>query len=329
MAFVQLTTSGSAHLALDRMRQSAGTAKEPRHLLTENPEEADLIFFAENYTADFLLSGVAASPLVRRFRDKVFCFCENDSVIARFPGIYASLPKRYCHPRWAVTGPYLWMMREMEAEAAAIESADLLFSFIGSEYTHPVRKELMGLKHSSAHLEDVGSKTEYMRYQASESEKQAFRLHYDQILMRSKFVLCPRGMGCASIRLFETLRAGRVPVIISDDYSLPPGPDWESCSVKVLQGEVGSIPARLEALEPRAIELGQAARRTYEDWYSKQQLYTRVVDQCLAMKQAGLLNPWTSGLRTLNQLRQPGNVGTLQRMMRQKIRNRIKRIRHA
>ena len=32
-------------------------------------------------------------------------------------------------------------------------------------------------------------------------------------MFRSKFFLCPRGTGTSSIRLYETLSAGRVPVI--------------------------------------------------------------------------------------------------------------------
>jgi hypothetical protein len=328
MASVYLTCSGSPHLSFDRMRESAVLSAR-LHELVDDPSAADLILFAENYTADFLLSGVAASPLTRRFRSKIFCFCENDSVIARYPGIYASLPRRYCNPRWAMTGPYLWMMREAEKAAPKIDEPDLLFSFVGSEYTHKVRKEVMGLKHPRGYVEDTGSKAEYMRYQASESERQEFRVHYDSVQLRSKFVLCPRGMGCASIRLFETLRAGRVPVVISDDYVLPSGPNWESCSVRVGESEVATIPERLERLEDRASEMGAASALAHRDWYSPPQFFTCIVDQCMAIKQAGALSVWRSRFRTFDQLRQPANIGTLQRSIRQNIRTRFKGSRSA
>ena len=35
------------------------------------------------------------------------------------------------------------------------------------------------------------------------------------MLRQSKFVICPRGVGTSSIRLFECLRAGRVPIIVA------------------------------------------------------------------------------------------------------------------
>ena len=40
-------------------------------------------------------------------------------------------------------------------------------------------------------------------------------------IRRTRFVLCPRGQGVSSIRLFEVMKSGRVPVIISDAF-VPP-----------------------------------------------------------------------------------------------------------
>ena len=36
-----------------------------------------------------------------------------------------------------------------------------------------------------------------------------------------KFVLCPRGRGSNSIRFFEALNFGKIPILISDDVKLP------------------------------------------------------------------------------------------------------------
>ncbi len=38
----------------------------------------------------------------------------------------------------------------------------------------------------------------------------------------------PRGIGASSVRIFEAMRAGRAPVIISDDWIVPPVGDWGS-----------------------------------------------------------------------------------------------------
>ncbi|MDD3313839.1 exostosin family protein [Pseudodesulfovibrio sp.] len=44
---------------------------------------------------------------------------------------------------------------------------------------------------------------------------------YVKSLKESWIVLCPRGMGSSSIRLYETLCMGRIPVHVSDEYTYP------------------------------------------------------------------------------------------------------------
>ena len=56
------------------------------------------------------------------------------------------------------------------------------------------------------------------------------RHRFREVLEASKFVLCPRGQGTSSIRLYETLASGRVPVIIADDWVARRGPDRDRCS---------------------------------------------------------------------------------------------------
>jgi hypothetical protein len=46
-------------------------------------------------------------------------------------------------------------------------------------------------------------------------------LHYNQVLSNSIFSLCPSGAGPNSLRLWESLAIGSIPVILSDDYELP------------------------------------------------------------------------------------------------------------
>ena len=50
------------------------------------------------------------------------------------------------------------------------------------------------------------------------------RERFRSVMGRSRFVLCPRGKGTSSIRLYEALAYGCVPVIISDDWVAPAGP---------------------------------------------------------------------------------------------------------
>ena len=107
---------------------------------------------------------------------------------------------------------------------------------------------------------------------------------YLSLLMRSKFILCPRGIGTSSWRLFETMKAGRVPVIISDQWVPPEGPSWLECSIRVPESEVMLIPEMLERREVDASKLALAARKVWDDWFSSEAVFHRIVEWCLAIQ---------------------------------------------
>jgi hypothetical protein len=86
-----------------------------------------------------------------------------------------------------------------------LPEAKYLFSFVGnSSNCASLRKRILKLKHAESLLEDSSS---------SQSDRD---VRYAEFLSKSKFVLCPRGLGPSTWRVFETMRAQRVPV--SDEW---------------------------------------------------------------------------------------------------------------
>ena len=71
-------------------------------------------------------------------------------------------------------------------------------------------------------------------------------------MLQLDLILCPRGEGTSSIRLFESLRMGRPPVIISDQWVPPEGPAWDTFSVRIPERRIHTIPDRLTELEHQA-----------------------------------------------------------------------------
>jgi hypothetical protein len=69
------------------------------------------------------------------------------------------------------------------------------------------------------------------------------RDEYLRHLFSSDYILCVRGAGNFSIRLFETLAAGRVPVIVDTDLALPCADviDWQGLGVWIPIGEIDRI----------------------------------------------------------------------------------------
>jgi hypothetical protein len=221
-----------------------------------------------------------------------------------------NISRRWHSPYRTAAGFYLQQFNDFGTNLIrfmpSYEDCDYLFSFVGSTRTHPVRSRLMSLRHPRAYLEDTSATV------APEQQKQPFfmldyspddRRHYGEIITRSKFVLCPRGYACSTWRLFETMKAGRVPVIISDQWVPPEGPAWEDFSIRVSQKHVARLPEILECYEPNAAAMGSLARKVWEEWFSQETAFHRIVEWCLHLKRyrhsqvTGELTPYFQLLR--------------------------------
>jgi hypothetical protein len=207
----------------------------------------------------------------------------------------------------------------------AREDAPFLFSFVGDASTHPIRKSICGLRHPRAKLIDTATYCWEIRHKGSSEQRRAFEEDYANILRDSLFVLCPRGWSPSSVRLFETLKAGRVPVIISDQWTPPIGPDWDSCSVSVPEAEVASIPQRLESLAPRAAEMGRVARQIYEEWFAPEICFHRIVEWCRGIDAARspLARRFANAL-PLRQIVQIGRTGLFLKDTLRTVRNKVR-----
>jgi len=75
---------------------------------------------------------------------------------------------------------------------------------------------------------------------------------YLDILSKSRYSLCPSGSGPNSIRLWESLRAGAIPIILSDSLRLPledKFPElWEKSVLRISEKNVFSIPDILNGI---------------------------------------------------------------------------------
>ena len=163
--------------------------------------------------------------------------------------------------------------------------APYLFSFVGSTGTAAVRREIAGLKHPRGLVQDTSADfSRILNERMTASESADYYRRYAEATKASKFILCPRGVSVSSIRLFETMEMGRVPVILSDDWVEPPGPAWESFAIRVRESDYAQIPRILEEREHEATHMGELARAQWEEWYSEETAFHRVVEWCLAIK---------------------------------------------
>lgn len=267
-----------------KLLQSAKIDIFGEHFLTENPAAADLILFAELYGAGPYFQAVRKHAFVKKFREKCFLFCANDFVIPFLPGVFASIEKRWSSRRTR-SGFYLAVSENEFVDFTPVRN-DLpyLYAFLGSADTHRVRRRLATLSHPRGFFHDTSAEyAEVLSGKLSAAQMRDYWRRYADTSKASKFILCPRGMGTSSVRLFDAMRMGRVPVILSDQWVEPEGPTWSKFSLRVSEADFASIPILLERLEPRGVEMGKLARAQWEEWFSPSVSFHRVVEWCLAI----------------------------------------------
>ena len=64
---------------------------------------------------------------------------------------------------------------------------------------------------------------------------------YNEYLMKSVFSLCPSGSGPNSIRLWESLGAGSIPIVLADTLDLPKHELMEKAIIRVKESELDSL----------------------------------------------------------------------------------------
>ena len=285
---VELGSTENAAWRLGAYRSMLASQRADRfqvHALTDDPAAADVILFLEVPSEKTDMLRLRRHPLVRRFREKCFLSDSSDQAIPYLPGFYASIEKTWYSPRRTRSGPFPSSMENAAIEYDPVfNERRYLYSFVGSTLTWPVRAELAKLRHGRGYFEDRSADSLRIRMTGDDQERGAFAQHYVDVIRRSQFVLCPRGIGCGSIRLFETLQAGRVPVILSDAWVPPAGPAWAQISVRVAEEDWAAVPALLEAREGEAAGMGRSARRAWEEWFAPPVLFHRTVEQCLEMR---------------------------------------------
>ncbi len=290
--------------------------------LTADPAAADLIIFVEFYGGGWYFDRVRAHPFVRQYREKCFLFCANPFVIPFLPGVYAGIEKRWASSR---TRPGFYLGRTQNpftVYTAPDHDLPYLFSFMGSVSNAPVRAQLATLRHPRSFFQNTAA--DFERILSRKMDRQE-RLDYDrryaELTKATKFVLCPRGLSASSIRLFETMRMGRVPVILSDGWVPPAEPAWHEFAIQVREKDFARIPRLLESREADAVEMGNRARAEWERCFSEEVLFHRLAELCLDIKNKRTvpetLGRWSAYLHFLQPFHLRRLAGTSYRFLRE------------
>ena len=135
---------------------------------------------------------------------------------------------------------------------------DILYSFAGgyqpNDYLTAIRAKIFQLnsRHKSdVYIKNTGdwhfNKVVYSNKQNHIGELNEDTLHkqktyeYNELLLKSKYTLCPSGSGPNSIRFWEALGTGSIPVLLADTLELPENKLWDSAIIKIKEAEIDNI----------------------------------------------------------------------------------------
>jgi hypothetical protein len=259
---------------VDCLERLASLDRWKKHSAVTDPDEAEVILFSQGHMlhSDWKLAIVEKHAEAFTDPHRVMVFDERDRPWCRYPGVYVSMPAGRFDSRYQRA----WGYFPPASPSLPNEAPDLLFSFIGS-MTHKCRRPLLNLDGGDAVVEAVAG---FTFYDPSSRDFEARQRRFQEILIRSRFVLCPRGQGTSSIRLYETLSAGRVPVVISDDWVPPPGPDWNRFSVRWPEGRVAGLREALAAYDEHWNDMSAAAKQAFAEFFAPDVWFHQFAELC-------------------------------------------------
>lgn len=260
-------------------------SRNKRHRLIDDPEKADFILITDSRDDDDFRA-LRIHPLLRQYPNKTFTIFEADYPLRFVPGIYTSMPDSWLNLGRFRPGTYSYCHSRcgnpVERMSAKPRTGELFFSFLGRE-SHKMRGQLFrhDFRRSDVLIENT---SDFNYFKPCQPDREAFTNRYLDTCLKSRFVLCPRGQGTSSIRLFEIMQMGLVPVIISDQWIPPVGPDWESFSIRVKENQIHQLPDILARYEDRWREMGDLARKNWEEWFQLEDEFDYLVDRLVEIK---------------------------------------------
>jgi hypothetical protein len=261
-AGVHLRSTAPDDALVQELEAGIASALAELGIARTDPDKADVVLFVEPLANTFRgdADALLADPVLRETPERCFVFEQCDRPVPYLPGLYVSLPARRHDPSRTRAVPSWGAADESVARTLIGEvDASLLFSFRGYPNA-PVRGALLAARFARDDV-SVSATSRFWDYGHDEEA----RHDYLREVRSSLFVLCPRGWGTSTRRLYETMQLGRVPVVLSDEWAPPAGLAWDDFSLRVDERDVARLPAILEKRADDAEAMGLRARDAWEE----------------------------------------------------------------
>jgi Exostosin family len=183
--------------------------------------------------------------------------------------------------------PYLWDHQDINFNLS-LASALPQIGFCGVVSKH--RKKMISVFESSNKVKCNFIKQKEF-WGGNPHHKDVVEMFYNN-LEQNQYILCNRGRGNFSIRFYQTLAAGRVPVVVDTDVDLPfkNSIDWDEIII-LQKTEKECLQAVIKDHQQNGYILRQAkARFIFREYFSKEKYFDKLMGSELGNKFKGILN---------------------------------------
>jgi hypothetical protein len=228
-----------------------------------NPDAADAIIIQEaNSFKNFrYIKQLLCDPFVSRYTEKIFTINTDDCATGLLKGLYTSIPKQRFHPSIHVSVPYMEYPNELVFCKHQNLKPQYLASWRGNLKSNPIRKKMIQLFHSNPNF-NFETTNSWLNHNQDEKKR------YVDIILNSKFSLCPAGWTFVSFRIFESMALARCPVIIADNFLPPKGPDWKEFALFFPENNLRDLYHFLMKHDSLYKQLGEKAYNAWQDFFS-------------------------------------------------------------
>jgi len=131
-----------------------------------------------------------------------------------------------------------------------------LYSFAGGyqkNYLTTIRMDIFNMKHpTNTYIQNTGDwHFNELVYNIKQNNRGILNISqnhkdktetYNNLLLNSRYSLCPSGSGPNSIRFWESLAVGSIPVLLADTLDLPEHELWNKAIVRIKESDYKKIP---------------------------------------------------------------------------------------
>ena len=262
---------------------------DKKYNLTSDPESADIILVGDVREENWGTK-VMNNDLINKYPNKCFSLSDRDHPLLLHHGIYTCGSKKSILSFGRVrTGSFTicygddfrnpFIENHVFSNQSYLEKKYLL-TFIGRN-SSKIRNSIFNLKFERPDIYIEDSSKTFDLWGKQEYREKVERQKYYNMLLRSKFSLCPRGFGTSCLRKFESMKLGIAPIIVSDDWKPPKGPKWNDFSMFIKEKNIRDLEKIVESHSDSYKEMGKNARKAFEEFFADDVYFNYVIDNCL------------------------------------------------